>query len=151
MDRSYVNGILPKRLDEYMLEATNDLTINEQNLHDKTFLRPALGAKWLRYSLEETKYVKAIEEKIENLRLEIKKKLFEKQQMAIEDATPEASRLISVKAERLIINSSTYNELKQKLAEQNDIIRFIEETQKLISQMGFDIKNAIDILKIENI
>jgi hypothetical protein len=35
MDRSHVTGILNKRLNEYMLEAEEDLHLDENNLRDK--------------------------------------------------------------------------------------------------------------------
>lgn len=42
MDRSYVNGILNKHVEEYLQEAASDLRITDANIHDKTILRSAI-------------------------------------------------------------------------------------------------------------
>jgi len=98
MDRSHVNGILSKRLDDYMVEASNDLSLTEMNIHEKSLLRSSYGAKWCRYSFEEEKYLKKLQSKIDELKEEVKKKLFERKKIAIENADPNAARLISVEA-----------------------------------------------------
>lgn len=151
MDRSHVNNILSKRLEDYMNQASTDLKITDQNLHDKALLRSSLGAKWCRYRFEQQKYIKLLNQNIEDLKEELKKKLYEKQKIAISQADANTQRMINIKAQQLIVKTTEYKTLKQKLQLQDDIIRLIEETQHLISQFGYDIKNAIEILKLENI
>ena len=51
MDRSHVKDILPKRLNEYMLEAESDLKLTEMNIKEKCLLRSSYAAKWLRYRI----------------------------------------------------------------------------------------------------
>ena len=57
MDRSHVKNILNKRLEEYMLEAEEDLKLTDANLKEKSLLRSSMAAKWLRYNYEENVYV----------------------------------------------------------------------------------------------
>ena len=56
MDRTHVANILPKRLNDYMKEAEEDLKLTEMNLKEKCLLRSTYAAKWLRYGYEETAY-----------------------------------------------------------------------------------------------
>jgi hypothetical protein len=35
-----------------MNEASNDLLLTDENIHDKSLMRSALGAKWCRYRFE---------------------------------------------------------------------------------------------------
>ena len=151
MDRSHVQNILSKRLEEYMLEASNDLRLDELTIKDKALSRSALGAKWCRYSFEEQKYKKLILDSFDKLKEEIKKKLYEKRNLAIENADPNVQRLINIDAEKLVVKTKEYKKYKEELDNQEDILRLIEETQRIIGQFGFDIKNAIEILKLENI
>lgn len=151
MDRTYLQGILSKRLEDYMQEASSDLKLTEMNIKEKSLMRSSLGAKWCRYKFEEEKYIKVLKNNIENLREEIKKKLYEKQNISITSADANRQRLINMDAEKVLIKTKEYQEYKKEIDNQEDIIRLIDETQKLISQFGYDIKNALEVLKLENI
>lgn len=151
MDRTYLQGILNKRLENYMDEASNDLKLTEMNIKEKSLLRSSLGAKWCRYKFEEEKYIKVLKNNIELLREEIKKKLYEKQNLSIANADTNRQRLINMDAEKILIKTQEYQKYKQEIDNQEDIIRLIDETQKLISQFGYDIKNALEVIKLENI
>ena len=82
---------------------------------------------------------------------EIKKKLYEKQNTSITSADANRQRLINMDAEKVLTKTKEYQEYKKEIDNQEDIIRLIDETQKLISQFGYDIKNALEVLKLENI
>lgn len=125
-DRSYVKGILPQRLQAYMAQAENDLKVTEINLKDKTLSRSSLGAKWCRYSFEEERYKKKIEQEIDDLREKIKQKIFEQKKNAILNNTAN-DKLIEVQAEKILITTDEYKDLKAALKEQEDIIRLIIE------------------------
>lgn len=150
-DRSYVKGILPKRLEAYMQEAENDLKITEINLKDKTLARSSLGAKWCRYSFEEEKYKKKIEQDIDDLREQVKQKLYEQKKQAISSNNPSVDKLMEVQAEKILVTTQEYKDLKAALKEQEDIVRLILEIQKQISMFGYDLKTAVDVIKLENI
>ena len=147
-DRSYVKGILPQRLQAYMQQAEADLKVTEMNLKDKTLSRSSLGAKWCRYSFQEERYKKKIEEKIEDLREQVKQKLFEKKKQAIVDGSS-SDKLMDIQAEKLLITTDEYKALKAELREQEDIIRLILEIQKQISQFSYDLNNVKEIIKLE--
>lgn len=149
-DRSYVKGILPKRLQAYMQQAEADLKITEMNLKDKTLSRSSLGAKWCRYSFEEEKYKKKIEKDIDDLREQIKQKIFEQKKNAIVNSTV-SDKLMEAQAEKILITTQEYKDLKAALKEQEDIVRLIIEIQKQISMFGYDLKTAVDVIKLENI
>lgn len=149
-DRSYVKGILPQRLQAYMQEAEQDLKITEMNLKDKTLSRSSLGAKWCRYSFEEEKYKKKIEKDIDDLREQIKQKIFEQKKNAIINSTV-SDKLMEAQAEKILITTQEYKDLKAALKEQEDIVRLIIEIQKQISMFGYDLKTAVDVIKLENI
>ena len=151
MDRTYLQGILNKRLEDYMEQAASDLKLTEMNIKEKSLLRSSLGAKWCRYKFEEQKYIKVLKNNIDTLRDEIKRKLYEKQNLSIANADANRQRLINMDAEKILIKTQEYQKYKQEIDNQEDIIRLIDETQKLIGQFGYDIKNALEVIKLENI
>jgi len=149
-DRSHVKGILSARIEAYMKEFDADVTLNETNIHDKTLLRPALAAKWCRYEYEEKKYREKMTAELDGLKLKIAQKLFEKKKNAVVSQTISES-MIKIEADKILKSSPQYLAKKAELEEQDDIIRFIGEAKQIISQFGFDIKNSIDVLKLEQI
>ena len=151
MDRSHVLNILPKRLEEYMREAEYDLKLDEMNIKEKALLRSSLGAKWCRYSFEEERYKKTLTNQIDILKEQIKQNLFKSQQTAITSQSAAADKLISISIEKALVTDPTYKKLKEALNVQEDIIRLINEIQKQISMFGYDLTNAREILKLEQI
>lgn len=151
MDRSHVANILPKRLNEYMLEAEADLKLTEMNIKEKCLLRSSYAAKWLRYGYEETAYKKTISNQIDVLRDKIKQKIYQQKQNGIVNQSTALDKLISLDVEKELVNDPQYKKLKLALAAQEDIIRLITEIQKIISSFGYDLANSRGILQLEQI
>ena len=149
-DRDYAKDILDKRLEAFMKEFDADISLNETNIHDKTVSRSSLAAKWCRYEYEEKKYKQKIEDKINALKQYTANELFKKKKDSIVNQKASAM-LMKADAEACLKSSSQYNSLKEELNAQEDILRFIGEAKQIISQFGFDIKNSIEILKLEQI
>jgi len=151
MDRSHVQGILAKRLNEYMLEAEEDLKLTETNLRDKCLLRSSYAAKWLRYGYEESAYKKTILNQIDLIKDQIKQKIYKQKQNGIVNQSVALDKLISLDVEKELLNDVQYKKLKNALSVQEDIIRLIYEIQKIISSFGYDIANSKGILQLEMI
>ena len=150
MDRSHVENILPTRLESYIKEFEEDMQLDESNIHDKTLSRSGIAAKWARYSYEEERYKKTISEKIDQLKETLMQKMYEKKKNDI--INQRASEMtIKIDVEKLLKKSSQYLEIRKELEAQDDIIRFIMEAKQIIGSFGYDIKNAIEVLKLENI
>ena len=148
-DRSYAEDVLPKKLDNYMKEFEQDVSLSEMNIRDKTFLRASLAAKWCRYEYEEKRFKEKIFAVIEELKSKEAAKLFEKKKNALLGQNSNEF-LLKAEVDKIIKKSSAYQSLKESIDEQEDVLRFIAECKQIISQFGFDIKNAIDLLKLEN-
>lgn len=151
MDRSHVANILPKRLNEYMLEAESDLKLTEMNIKEKCLLRSSYAAKWLRYGYEETAYKKTISKQIDILKDNIKQRIYQEKQNGIINKSTALDKLISLDVEKELVNDPQYKKLKMALAAQEDIIRLITEIQKIISSFGYDLANSRGILQLEQI
>ena len=149
MDRSHVENILPQRLDDYMKEFEEDMKLSEINIHDKTLARSGIAAKWARYSYEEERYKKKILERIDELKDLLTQKLYEKKKDDIINQRTTDMK-IKIEVESLLKKSTQYAKIKEELENQDDIIRFLIEAKQIIGSFGFDIKNAIEVLKLES-
>lgn len=147
-DRSHVENILNEKLESYIKEFESDMKFDERNIHEKTLERSSIAAKWCRFSYEEEKYKKKILESVEKLKEQIAEKLYEKKKSEIVSQTIK-DNMIKIEVEKLVKKSSQYLKIQEELKNQEDIIRFIMDARQIISQLGFDLKNAIDILKLE--
>jgi hypothetical protein len=151
MDRSHVTGILNKRLNEYMLEAEEDLHLDENNLRDKALLRSSYAAKWLRYGYEENCYKKSLLAQIDTLKDQIRQTIYVDKKNGIINQSAQLDKLIAIDVERALIADPTYKKLKKALETQEDIIRLITEIQKIISSFGYDISNCKGVIQLEQI
>ena len=149
-DRSYTNNILPEKLKNYMNELESDTLLTEINVHDKALLKSGIAAKWTRYLYEEEKYKRKMNEAIDELKNRVAENLFEKKKNAIANQTI-SEAMIKLETTRVLNKTPQYLKIKQELDDQDDVIRLINDARQIISQLGFDIKNAIDVLKLENI
>ena len=148
MDRSYVNGILNKHVEEYLQEASNDLRITDANIHDKTIMKSSYGAKYLRYELEEEKYMKKLKQDAEDFVEEVKKKLYEAKGQAIIDGNVNDT-LMKTKALTVARKSSEYQAIMKSIEEQEEVLRCVAEIKKLIYQMTYDLTNVRSIIALE--
>ena len=146
-DRSHVENILNEKLESYIKEFESDMKFDERNIHEKTLERSSIAAKWCRFSYEEEKYKKKILESVEKLKEQIAEKLYEKKKSEIVSQTIK-DNMIKIEVEKLVKKSSQYLKIQEELKNQEDIIRFIMDARQIISQLGFDLKNAIDLLKL---
>lgn len=149
-DRSYAEDVLPEKLENYMKEFEADMSINEINITEKSQLRSSIAAKWCRYDYEEKRLKEKMSEKLEQFKEEARSKLFEKKKAAVESMKITQS-MINIEADKVVKQSSAYMRIKDALADQEEVIRFIAEARQIVSQFGFDIKNALEALKIERI
>ena len=150
VNRDHVKGILSERLEHYMREFAADVTLNETNIHDKTLLRPAIAAKWCRYDYEEKRYKEKMLAELDDLKQKVTLKLYEKKKSSIVSQTVNET-MIKIEADKILKASPQYLAKKADLENQDEVIRFIGEAKQIISQFGFDIKNSIDVLKLEQI
>lgn len=150
LDRSYAKDILPERLEKFMQEFEEDMKVTEINIHDKTLLKPSIAAKWARYNYEEERYKKKMTEELDELKKKLQEMIFEKRKNSIMNQTA-TSAMLNIEVDKQLKKTTQYQEIKQKLDDQDELIRFITEARQIISQFGFDLKNSIDVLKLENI
>jgi len=126
-------------LDEYIKELEEDLRIDEIYLKDYTLKLPGVKHKWagrcirhkselyeLKFSKEKTK--KILREKI------------------IQNAPVKPSLPV---LEKLLETSDEMIEIDKKINELQLVVELLEKAEKTFSSASYDLKNLIDIIKLE--
>lgn len=126
-------------LEDYIKELEEDLKINELNLKDYQLKLPAIKHKWA------GRYVRLKLEMVnENKKLEkVKKDLAEQ----IEKAAPVKLSVPAIN--QMIEGHSSYKEAKRAIEEKKLAIELLEKAEKTLSSTTYDIKNLIEIMKLE--
>lgn len=124
-------------LNKYSDELKDDVKISEQSLREKSLIVGSLHAKWLCYLYTE-------KENLEKL-TSLKKKLINKQLNLNENKS-----VLRLKSETLIEQGDeNIIKINKLMKNTTDCIDFIERALVVISNLGYNIKNIIEIIKLQ--
>jgi hypothetical protein len=126
-------------LDRYIKEIEADLVIYEINLRDVQLRLPSKKHFWvarlIKHKIEINNYKKQKEE--------LKRILVEK---VVVDSPVVVSKAL---AERKVDDLTEMNILNNKIKELEYVIELLEKVEKNFNSMTYDIKNIVEILKLE--
>ena len=128
-------------LDQYIDEIEKDLQINEFNLKDSSMKTPARKHYWVSKLIRHKKNLLILRKQRDIIKKDVTQKLIEESPVKI--SLPVAEKA-SYKHEKM-------KEISEKINEEELIIEFLEKTEKTFSAVGFDIKNIIEIMKMEQL
>jgi len=124
-------------IDTYRAELERDTELNIRNIRDKSLTLSALQAKWTGYYVEEKKQLKRLQE--------IRQKYMSDK---LSKGMPNTDAFTKLK------NSNAPDETLKKIdSVKIDLelcIEFIHEAMAILANMSFNIKNSIEIFKMEN-
>ena len=126
-------------LAEYIKELEDDLKINELNLKDYQLRLPAIKHKWagrlIRLKMEVAQDTRKLTTLKNTLAEEVKKSA------SVVLTLPAIAKVVEVRPE--------ITEMQQSIDEKKLVIELLEKTEKTLSSATFDIKNLIEIMKLE--
>jgi len=126
-------------LDNYIEELKVDTRVDAFNLKDVQMALPAVKHKWVG---------RLIRAKQEILKLETERK--KKKDSLIKKLQEQSPITLSeVAAGKTIECHELLSEIDNKIKELKLVIELLEETKKTLSAMTFDIKNIVEIIKLE--
>ena len=129
------------RLKKYIEEVGQDLVLDDFNVKDQQMRLPSRKHYWV---------ARLIEAKVEKNRLIKKKKTLKKDivKQVIRDSPVKITNSI---AETAAENHNSLAEINDKIYSLNHIIEYLEKVEKIMSQMGYEIKNIVEIQKMEQL
>tara|TARA_E500000318_G_scaffold110346_1_gene125524 strand:- start:235 stop:630 length:396 start_codon:yes stop_codon:yes gene_type:complete len=128
-------------LNQYIDEIEKDLQINEFNLKDSSMKVPARKHYWVSKLIRHKKNLMSLKKQRDFIKQDVVKKLIEESPVKI---TMPVAEKASYKHDKM-------KEILEKINEEELIIEFLEKTERTFSAVGFDIKNIIEIMKMEQL
>jgi len=126
-------------LEDYIKELENDLKIDELNLKDYQLRLPGIKHKWAGRCIRHKLDLIEVKREKENLKKTLADKLQE--QSPVKIATPVAERTAEKHAEVI--------KLDDKIKQLELVVELLEKAEKTLSSTSYDIKNLVDIIKLE--
>jgi len=126
-------------LQKYIHELENDVKLDELNLKEAALMLPAKKAKWVsRLMIEKNNLNMLYKQKNETIREAVK-----------EIQKESAVKLTTPTLEKASERHPTVVQLNQEIKTLQIVIDFLERVEKTMQSIGFDIKNLIELIKME--
>lgn len=122
---------------KYKEAVERDLKIDQFNIHDKVNDIPSLKHFWV---------AKLIEAKIEIKKLQRKKADLIKK---VNESTDVGIKLSTSSMNSVISKSPVIAEINELIEEYELIVEYLEKTEKIFNSTTYDLKNAIELMKME--
>tara|TARA_R100000664_G_C2737269_1_gene126471 strand:+ start:549 stop:944 length:396 start_codon:yes stop_codon:yes gene_type:complete len=128
-------------LQQYINEIGKDLVLDDFNLKESQLRLPARKHYWV---------ARLIEAKVERNKLISKKKTLKKEvvKQVIRDSP---IKITQSAAESAAENHNSLSKLNEAIKERDMIIEYLEKVEKIMSSMGYEIKNIVEIQKMEQL
>ena len=123
---------------KYKEAIEKDLKIDQFNIHNKVNDIPSLKHYWV---------AKLIEAKIEIKQLEKKKKDLIKK---VNESAEVGLKLSTASMNNVISKSPVIAEINEQIEELELIIEDLEKAEKIFNSTTYDLKNAIELMKMES-
>jgi hypothetical protein len=114
-----------------------DLKIDQFNIHNKVNEIPSLKHFWVAKLIESKIELKKLQKK----KNELLKKVRESQQIGL--------KLSVSSLKEMEEKSPVLNEINEQIEEMELIVEYLEKTEKVFSSTTYDLKNAIELMKME--
>jgi len=126
-------------LEDYIKELENDLKIDELILKDYQLKLPGIKHKWAGRCVRHKLELNELRKRRESLKRELVEKLQEQSPV----------KLTLPVAERAIEKHSEFIDIDSKIKQLELVIELLEKSEKTLSSASYDLKNIIDIIKLE--
>lgn len=127
-----------KVLQNYINEFNDDIKLNQFNLREKSLTCSSIWAKWISYLFLEKDNLQRI--------VDAKQKVLKNK---MSNSATNASILKMKSEDKIAENDETIKKLNVLFKNTTDCIDYIERTLNVLSSFGFNIKNAIEALKLQ--
>ena len=130
------DDLLDERMKKLNSEALEDFQLDDYTLKEKSLASPNIKIKWTRILAEEQKLLKLLEQKQDDYKRDLLSSKFD-------------VNVADFKKKIELAGDDGMVKFNKAIENQKDVIRFVEGICKIAQGFGFDLKNAIDIVKLE--
>ena len=125
---------------KYKEEIEEDTKIDQINLLDRQMMHPSTRHKWVARLIQYKRTKNDLERRKKLLKEEVVKTLTEK---GIPTGLPKANLMAKVE------NSDGIKKITQEIEEVDLMIEYLERVEQIFKSMTYDLKNIVDISKME--
>lgn len=126
--------------DKLSQELKEDTKVDELNLLQKQLTLPAIKHKWVARLIEQKRYLNNLERKKKMAKIAVLASL---EEQGLPPGIPKAS------LEKKIDNSDALQKINSDIEETSLLIEYLEKVETIFRSMTYDIKNIIEINKLE--
>jgi phenylalanyl-tRNA synthetase alpha subunit len=127
-------------LDKFKEEIVEDVKVDELNLLDKQMMLPSLKHKWVARLIDAKRELNRLNRKKKQLRDSVLEQ-FKKE--GIPPGIPKAN------IDKKIDSSETIMNLQEEIEEKEIVVEYLEKIETIFKNMSFDLKNIVEINKME--
>lgn len=117
-----------------------DLKLDRINLLEKQLMLPAIKHKWVSRLIENKRLKNHLETKKKEIKIELLKKV---------DDQSLPTNLPKAAIEKKLENSDTILKINEQIKETEIIIEYLEKVENICRSLTYDIKNAVELEKLE--
>jgi len=126
-------------LEDYIKELEADLKIDELYLKDYTLRLPGIKHKWAGRCIRHKLELVDLKSRKDKLKKALKEKVLENS--AVKPSLPVLDKIVD--------SSDEIKEYDKKIHEIELVVELLEKSEKTLSSASYDLKNLIDIIKLE--
>jgi hypothetical protein len=127
-------------LEIFEKELKEDTKIDELNLLEKQMMLPSLKHKWVARLIDQKRKLNSLERKKKVLREDVLKTLNEK---GIPPGIPKAS------LDKKIESSDVILKIQEEIEDVEIVIQYLEKVEQIFRSMTYDLKNIVELTKLE--
>ena len=128
-------------IEQYISEIEKDLEINEFNIKESSMKTPARKHFWVSKLIQHKKILYKLQQEKEAIKKEVMDEIIK----------TSAVKISAPIAEKASYKHPKMKDINQKINDESLIVEFLEKTEKTFSSISFDIKNIIEIMKMEQL
>lgn len=128
-------------LEKYVKEIEQDLKIDEFNIKDSSLKAPGRKHYWVSRLIHHKRNLIKLETERNKLSKKLVKELSVQTPVKLSTATLAAT----------VAESETIKNFTTQIEEEKLLIEFLEKTEKTFSSLTYDIKNIVEIMKLEQL
>ena len=128
------------KLEEFKKELQDDTQLDELNLLQKQLMLPAIKHKWVARLIDEKRKLNRLKNNKKIIREGVLTSL---EQKGIPPGVPKA------KIDRKIETSQSIIKIDEDIQESEIIIEYLEKVETIFRSMTYDLKNIVDITRME--
>jgi len=122
--------------DKLFETANSDFSLTPNNLVEKSLCEPGIALKWLRVLCSAQKKLKVLKDTKD-------KRLKERYIGFVDPVLPRIAK------EKQILESDEFQNYEKQIQELSEIVQFLTGIYSIAAKLGFSIKNATELFKIE--